>query len=954
MAQIAQPVSRTAAQVRRDFLDFFTEKCGHTFAPSSPVVPHDDPTLLFTNAGMNQFKDVFLGQGSRPYTRAVNSQKCIRAGGKHNDLEDVGRDTYHHTFFEMLGNWSFGDYFKAEAIQWAWELLVDQWGIDPTRLYATYFEGDESQGLAPDHEARDLWQRYLPPERVLPGNMKDNFWEMGDTGPCGPCSEVHYDGTPDKKGRERVNAGDPDVIEIWNLVFIQFNRDKSGKLTPLPAKHVDTGMGFERITRVLQGKNSNYDTDIWSPIFKSIQQKTGARAYQGILEDPIDIAYRVLADHIRCLTMAITDGATPGSDGRSYVLRRILRRAVRIARQTLGVEGPVLCELVPAVVSSLGEAFPELKKDPQRVANVIQAEEEAFLKTIDRGIEHFREAASGGGISATDAFKLHDTYGFPIDLTCVMAEERGMTVDVAGFEKLMEQARETSRAGGGKEEAFTLTPNAIEELKRQNIKPTDDSHKYSPRPRVVKIQAVWNGADFDNLAAIGRRVAIILDETNHYAEQGGQVGDCGTLSRDYQAGFGRGESNAPAHFRIEDTQKVGDYVLHIGRATDGVLRVGDRVQLKIDRKRRDAIQANHTGTHLLNFALREVIGGEVDQKGSLVAEDRLRFDFSSSKAMKPEQIEAVETIVNEAIAKDLPVHAEVMPLDMAKSITGLRAVFGEKYPDPVRVVAIAPGSAAELRSNPTDEKWRGYSIEFCGGTHLASTGEAKRLVLVQEQALAAGVRRITALTGAAAQAAQDAGEALLAQLETAEKLEGEELLRAFDEAAASADQLTTGATLKQKIAAALDSLREKVKTIRKQSLASSRDAVVEEARQLAESHGQNARATGFVVDEVTAVPNADKDMLLVAMDVVRAKCADVAVMLFAADHAERKVTIAAAVPKGLIDKGLKAGDWVREAAKACGGGGGGRPDMAQAGGKEPEKLGFAMATAKEFAVAKLG
>ncbi|HRP63222.1 MAG TPA: alanine--tRNA ligase, partial [Phycisphaerales bacterium] len=714
------------------------------------------------------------------------------------------------------------------------------------------------------------------------------------------------------------------------------------------------GMGFERITRVLQGKSSNYDTDIWTPIFRAIQQKTGARAYQGILEDPIDIAYRVLADHVRCLTMAITDGATPGNEGRSYVLRRILRRAVRIARQTLGVQGPVLCELVPSVVDSLGEAFPELKKDPKRVAGVIRAEEEAFLKTIDRGIEHFREAASGERISAEDAFKLHDTYGFPIDLTCVMAEERGMTVDVAGFEKLMEQARETSRAGGSKEESFALTPGAIDELKRQGIKPTDDSHKYMPRPRVVKIQAVWNGSDFDNFAALGRRVAIILDETNHYAEQGGQVGDSGMLSRDYQAGFGRSESNASAHFRIEDTQKVGDYVLHIGRATDGVLRVGDRVQLKIDRKRRDAIQANHTGTHLLNFALREVIGDEVDQKGSLVADDRLRFDFSSSKAMKPEQIEQVENIVNEFIAKNLPVHAEVMPLEQAKSITGLRAVFGEKYPDPVRVVAIAPGSGEEIRSNPTDPKWRGYSIEFCGGTHLLSTGEARRFILAQEQALAAGVRRITALTGAAAVEAQQAGEALLAQLDAAQKLDGESLLRAFDDAATKVEQMTTGAAVKVKIAAAIDALREKVKAIRKQSLASSRDAVVEEARQLAETLGPNARATSFIVADVPAVPHADKDMLLVAMDVVRAKCADAAVMLFAVDHEERKVTIAAAVPKALIDRGLKAGDWVREVAKACGGGGGGRPDMAQAGGKEPEKLGYAMATAREFAAGKLG
>jgi len=412
---------RTAAQIRQEFLDFFTEKHGHTFAPSSPVVPHDDPSLLFTNAGMNQFKDVFLGQGERPYNRAVNSQKCIRAGGKHNDLEDVGRDTYHHTFFEMLGNWSFGDYFKREAIQWAWELLTEVWGLEKDRLYVTVFEGDAEDGLDPDEEAEQLWKDVtdIDPAHISRWGKKDNFWEMGDTGPCGPCSEIHYDATPDKCGATLVNRDDPNVIEIWNLVFIQFNRDRSGKLTPLPAKHVDTGMGFERITRVLQDKSSNYDTDVFQPIFGAIQEKTGARPYHGETQaaracgpcdthdgettsreqtaratgwedDPIDIAYRVIADHIRCLTVAITDGATPSNEGRGYVLRRILRRAVRHARQTMSVDKPVLCELVPSVVESLGEAFPELKQNPQRVSDVIRAEEEAFLKTIDRGLMEYR------------------------------------------------------------------------------------------------------------------------------------------------------------------------------------------------------------------------------------------------------------------------------------------------------------------------------------------------------------------------------------------------------------------------------------------------------------------------------------------------------------------------------------------------------------------------------------
>lgn len=1016
MPQTEAAQSLSAAVIRQQFLDFFTEKHGHTFAPSSPVVPHDDPTLLFTNAGMNQFKDVFLGQGSRPYTRAVNSQKCIRAGGKHNDLEDVGKDTYHHTFFEMLGNWSFGDYFKREAILWAWQLLTEVWGLDKSRLYVTVFEGDKEDGLEADEEAAKLWAELtdIDPSHISRWGKKDNFWEMGDTGPCGPCSEIHYDSTPNGNGGHLVNKDDPNVIEIWNLVFIQFNRapgkgGKPGKLTPLPAKHVDTGMGFERITRVLQGKTSNYDTDIWSPIFDAIQQKTGAKAYGASLDDAGDITYRVIADHIRCLTIAITDGATPSNEGRGYVLRRILRRAVRIARQTLGVQGPVLCELVPAVVDTLGDAFPELKKNPQRVADVIKQEELAFLKTIDRGIEHFGTAAlraasprasgSHGSenrgtttthgsesrgttmISAEDAFKLHDTYGFPIDLTQVMAEERGMTVDVAGFEQLMEQAREKSRAGGEAEETFTLTPNAIAELKRQNVEPTDDHYKYAgyhgsgyhgspsraprmprnpedarlgeprhhiPRPLPARIEAIWNGTDFDNVVGNDRRVAIILDRTNHYAEQGGQVGDAGTLTREY------GDGAVPAKFQVESTQAVGGYVMHIGRVTNGRIRVKDRITAQVERKQRSLIQANHTATHLLNFALREVLGEDVQQKGSLVAADRLRFDFSSIRAMKHEEIERVERIVNEQIAKSLTVHADLMSLEQAMKIAGVRAVFGEKYPDPVRVVSIG-APVKELADKPEDDRWRQYSIEFCGGTHLADTDEANHFVIVSEQALAAGVRRITALTGIEAQAADIAGTKMLDRLAKAEKLEGDALVSEFDAIAGEVEHITTGAVLKHRIVEQLDSLREKVKAVRKAAQASNRDAVVEQARQIAEAHGRDAHATesgaSVIVEQIDG---ADKDTLLAAIDVIKAKRPDSAIMLLSPDAEEGKVSIAAVVPKDLIAKGLKAGDWVREAAKACGGGGGGRPDMAQAGGKQPEKTADAMNVARQFAAEKLG
>ncbi|HWB19239.1 MAG TPA: alanine--tRNA ligase, partial [Phycisphaerales bacterium] len=808
----------SASQIRSQFIDFFVKKCGHTFVPSSPVVPHDDPTLLFTNAGMNQFKPVFLNQvppGSplAGLKRAVNSQKCIRAGGKHNDLEDVGRDTYHHTFFEMLGNWSFGDYFKKEAIDWAWELVVNTWKMDPKRIHATYFQGDAAENLEPDNEARDLWLRYLPADHVHPGNKKDNFWEMGDTGPCGPCSEMHYDGTPDASGGNLVNAGDPNVIEFWNLVFIQFNRGADGKLTPLPAKHVDTGMGFERIVRILQHSTSNYDTDVWSPIFMAIEQHTGAHTYTGKLSDSVDIAYRVVADHIRCLTVAITDGARPSNEGRGYVLRRILRRAVRMAHQYLGAKGPFLCELVPAVVNSLGEAFPELKKDPKRIAGVIREEEEAFLKTLDRGLalQHemaeaavsaFREMAMvaarrkyiesatevdsevadfvytdlvrqgkikpGEGfqsfnpslvdwskylgskrptISAADAFKLHDTYGFPIDLTRVMAEERGLTVDVAGFEKLMDEAREKSRSASAADSAdinFTLPPDAFSKLAHLGVKPTDDSHKFAAKPVTADVLAIWNGTDFDEHAHIGRRVAIILNRTNHYAEQGGQVGDKGEIRRGFTdmgtlpvRGMSTRAGRSDSVFHVEDTQSFGGYVLHIGRVSENQLSVNDRITITVDHHARDPIQSNHTTTHLLNHALREALGDEVHQKGSLVAADRLRFDFSHNKAVEESQLMRIEADVNAAIVSNQQVYDAEVPLTTAKTFNGVRAVFGERYPDPVRVVSIGV-KVTDLLANPANPAWRAHSIEFCGGTHLHSTNEARQFIILSEGALAAG------------------------------------------------------------------------------------------------------------------------------------------------------------------------------------------------------------------------
>jgi alanyl-tRNA synthetase len=935
----AQQSIRTAAQIRQEFIDFFVRKHGHTFVPGSPVMPHDDPTLLFANAGMNQFKDVFLAQGSRDYRRAVNSQKCIRAGGKHNDLEDVGKDHYHHTFFEMLGNWSFGDYFKAEAIEWAWTLLTaprpEGWGLDKDRLYVTVFGGNDAEGLEPDTEAEEIWKRHVDPARISRWGKKDNFWEMGETGPCGPCSEIHYDFTPDESGAGLVNLGDPLVIELWNLVFIQFNRGGDGELTPLPARHVDTGMGLERIVRILQNKESNYDIDLFTPIFKAIKAHTGAHPYQGSLDDPVDIAYRVIADHIRCLTAAITDGAWPGNEGRGYVLRRILRRAVRHSHQTLQTTGAWLYELVPTVVQTLGDAFPELTQRPDKVADVIRDEEESFLRTLDRGLELFTRAvddAAGAGrgqISAGDAFRLHDTYGLPIGLTLVMAEERGMTVDLDGYETLMEEARQRSRQAAGEKEPMELPAEAIATLKHQGAPPTPDSDKYEGRPLESAVLAIWNGSTFDDAAALNQRVGVILGRTNHYAEAGGQVGDQGMI-----------EADGDCLFEVENTEAFADYVLHIGRVTEGALRVRDRVTVSVDRARRESIRGNHTATHLLNFALREVIGPEEDQKGSLVAPDRLRFDFSSSHAMSDKQIERTQRQVNQDIEKKMPVHAEVVPLPQARSINGVRAVFGEKYPDPVRVVSIGV-RLDEVLADPADERWRAFSIELCGGTHLVDTSEASRFVIVGEQALASGVRRITALTGSAALAAEAAAWGLEQRARAAADLGDDRLPAELDQLSGLFDQTTIGAPARARITALLDPLRQRVKTIRKAQQAEARAGLVDEARRIA------AAAGGPII--VERLPGANPNDLLSAMDAIRARHAEAAVMLIGSDDQASRVSIVARVPEALVNKGLTAGDWVREAAGACGGRGGGRPDMAQAGAKNPQLVPEAIAAARAVA-----
>ncbi|NUQ49906.1 MAG: alanine--tRNA ligase, partial [Phycisphaerae bacterium] len=773
-------MARTAADIRREFLEFFRAR-QHALVPPSPVVPHDDPTLLFTNAGMNQFKPLFLGAADRSSAfgrlrRAANSQPCIRAGGKHNDLDDVGHDTYHHTFFEMLGNWSFGDYFKDEAIAWAWELITQVWKLDPDRLHATYFAGDQAENLPPDDEARDLWRRFLPPERIHPGSKKDNFWEMGDTGPCGPCSEMHIDLTPDKSGGKLVNAGDERVIEFWNLVFIQFNRGPDGKLTPLPAKHVDTGMGFERITRLIQGKRSNYDIDVFTPIFDAIQRVSGAAPYGGLMEagtggpgcgtgvspvsggtgvspvtrstgvSPVahsdimrDTAYRVIADHIRTLTFAIADGAVPDKEGRGYVLRRILRRAVRYGWQHLDLHKPFLCELVDTVVATMGEAFPKLRENPRRIVELIRDEETSFERTLARGLALFEEAAERARrhhneIHGEDAFRLHDTFGFPIDLTQIMADEKGLHVDIGEYERLMEEARD--RARGSKRNLDDAFDRETYEKLAQG-EPTDDSPKYV-EPFECQALVIQVGGPVSHSA--GATISFMTNRTAFYAEQGGQVGDTGWV-----------EGEGGLRIEVTGVSRHGDYVFHHGQVIGGEEPLGKQVRMRVNRARRMRIMQNHTATHVLNWALREVLGEHIQQKGSLVDPEKTRFDFSHTKAMTPEEIERIERLCLEQIRQALDVHTnnnEPVSQQQALAINGLRAVFGEKYPDLVRVVSIGK-PVADLLANPDSPEWRRYSIEFCGGTHVRNTSEIGDFVLVAEEAVAKGVRRLVGLSGEA-------------------------------------------------------------------------------------------------------------------------------------------------------------------------------------------------------------
>jgi len=935
--------SRTSEEIREDFLEFFEQR-GHEIVPSASLVPEGDSTLLFTNAGMNQFKDVFLGTGQRPYSRAVDTQKCLRVSGKHNDLEEVGHDTYHHTFFEMLGNWSFGDYFKAEAIQWAWELLVDRWGLAPDRLYATVHEGDDGFGLDADEQAYDLWCRETPiaEEHVLYEPSKENFWMMGDTGPCGPCSEVHVDLRPDHKrdetpGVELVNADHPQVMEIWNLVFIQYNAQTDGTLEPLDDQHVDTGMGFERLVAVLQGEESTYDTDLFAPLLQAacnLSPRDDVRGYDDlVIDDPeereqVRIALRVVADHIRAIAFAMTDGVMPGNTGRGYVLRRILRRAVRYGYQTLALDEPFLHRLVDPLSDKMGGQFEALRDQVDYIQKAIRSEEESFLETLGTGIDFFERVVpyvvdlAGTDGEATDeilgqlqgdrqamnllekayvdadgesdtlrsfasvartkalpgpvAFLLHDTYGFPVDLTRLMARERGLSVDMEGYEELMNRQQRRARAAS----SFEVDQS--------------DVHAWQP---VIDGEAssVFVGYDREEVTDAEIRAVRVVDtdedtqyevELSHtpfYAESGGQVGDTGVLRI--------GDTEVP----VTDTQQVGERIAHTVPSVPDALDAP--VTARVDAERRRRIRTHHTATHLMHAALRDALGDHVQQKGSLVAPDRLRFDFSHFDAVDAETLRDIERRVNDVIRRNIPKQEERdVPIDEAMD-RGALALFDEQYGDRVRVITFDPD----------------YSMELCGGTHVDATGEIGLFRFLSEGSVASGVRRVEAVAGPAA------------YRHVTEHLD--ELERARRQFRSVQEPLPDAVAALQE---ERDALRDEVDRLRHQQLSSRLDDLI----------ADQATAVDGLTVVAGRIDRADMDDLQTLGQELRDKLGAGAVgVLGSVGEEGEKVHVVATVADDLIEeRGLRAGDLVGTLGEQLGGGGGGRPTLASAGGRKTDRL----------------
>ena len=910
----------TSAQIRQSFLDFFRSK-QHTIVPSSSLMP-DSPNLLFTNAGMNQFVPIFLGErkadvskwaGSIPSldTRAADTQKCIRAGGKHNDLDDVGLDTYHHTFFEMLGNWSFGDYFKKDAIDWAWELVIEVWKFPPQRVYATIYQPNAAKNdpAERDQEAWELWAAKFrsvgldPQVHIVNGGKKDNFWMMGETGPCGPCTEIHVDLRPGPRetspeeqaeGATLVNGSDARCIEIWNNVFIQYNANPDGTFTPLPAQHVDTGMGFERVTSIIQGtrgltdfrnaKISNYETDIFRPIFDEIEQLSG-RKYTSTLpragstgdteQEKVDVAFRVIADHIRTLSFAIADGIQPGNSDRNYVLRRILRRAVRYGR-ALGFREPFFFKLVDVLARTMGDVFPEIRARKAQVQDVLRLEEEAFNRTLDRGIELFEKEAAQAGlaqISGAFAFRLYDEQGFPLDLTELMARERGLSVDRAGFEALMEEQRARARASQKKQ---------VIELSQIETKSAT---------RFLGYDHLETGATVLEVVGLKDRTAVILDASACYAEMGGQVGDTAEIT-------GSGQL-----WRVPNTQKSGNVWLHFIEGADEAPAVGAQVTLRVDAARRHAIERHHTVTHLLHWALHEVASQEASQKGSNVTPEKLTFDFNSA-ALTPRQLSDIERLVNERILENAPVGWVEVPHAAVKHRKDVLQFFGDKYGDVVRVVQIG-GRPSQLD---------GYSMELCGGTHTRATGELGMFRILAESAVAAGVRRIEAIAGLPALDKARADEALIRSL---------------------AGKLNSPlGELEKKLDGLMAHARDLEKSLK---AAAQREAAGKARDLLARSETVNG-----VPALIAHLGEADGDSLQTIVDALKSQFSGVILL---GGHAAGAVALVAAVTPEFTAK-VQAGKLIQAIAPIVGGKGGGRPDGARGGGKDAGKLDEALAKAR--------
>ena len=868
----------TANEIRESFKDFFRTK-GHQIVPSAPMVVKDDPTLMFTNAGMNQWKDIILGNHPAKYNRVADSQKCLRVSGKHNDLEEVGHDTYHHTMFEMLGNWSFGDYFKEGAIDFAWEYLVDVLHLDPKDLYVTVFEGSPEENIPRDDEAATYWAKHLPVDHIINGNKHDNFWEMGDTGPCGPCSEIHVDSrTPEEKakvpGQFMVNKDDPQVIEIWNIVFMQFNRKADGSLEPLPMHVIDTGMGFERLVRMLQGKHSNYDTDVFQPIIQAIGNMSGMKYGD---DSKADIAMRVVADHIRTIAFSITDGQLPGNAKAGYVIRRILRRAVRYAYTFLGQKQAFLYKLIPVLIANMGEAYPELKTQEQLIEKVIKEEEDSFLRTLDNGIKMLdktmSEAKANGKqvISGVDAFVLYDTFGFPLDLTELILRENNMTVNEEEFNREMQKQKERARNAAAVETGDWIT---LEEGETTFV-----GYDYtSCETRILRYREIKQKKQ--------TLYQIVLADTPFYAESGGQVGDKGFIKSEYET------------IEIVDTKKENNLPIHIAKKLPTHPEATFTAQ--VDEKKRAACAANHSCTHLLDAALRQVLGTHVEQKGSLVTPDSLRFDFSHFQKVTDEQLRQVEHIVNAKIRANIPLEEfRNLPIAEAKKL-GAIALFGEKYGDEVRVVKF------------------GDSIEFCGGTHVSATGKIGMVRILSESSVAAGVRRIEAITGEKVEEmideVQDTINALKALFNNAPDLEGT-ITKYIEENAGLKKQVEE--YMKEKISAIKTTLKSKIE----------------------ERNGVN------VIKALLPIPAAAaKD---IAFQLKGELTNDVFIVIGSVENDRPMLTVM--ISEDLVKSGLHAGQLVREAAKLIQGGGGGQPHFATAGGKNTEGLSAAVDKVLELA-----